>query len=203
MQSRFWCGMLSVGTKPVLVQAQSRFWSGWFRVDTKPVLEQAQSRFGCSRLQNRFCIKTGFAPSIEATKLDLSQNGPIYIYNIYIIHNICECIRIFIERYPFWDKSSFVASIEDAKPVLIQNWFRNLPHPSRLCACSKIGFVPTLNQPLQNRLCACSKTGFVPTLNQPLQNRLCACSKTGFVPPWTNCSKTGFVIAPKPALCRP
>ena len=48
---------------------------GWFRVGTKPVLEKAQSRFGCGRLQNRFCIKTGFASSIEATKLDLSQNG--------------------------------------------------------------------------------------------------------------------------------
>ena len=102
---------------------------------------------------------------------------------------------------PFWDKSSFVASIEDAKPVLILNRFCNLPHPNRLCACSKTGFLPTLNQPLQNRLCACSKTGFVPTLNQPLQNRLCACSKTGFVPtlnqPPQNglCaySKTGFV----------
>ena len=60
MQSRFWCGRLSVGTKPVLEQAQSRFWSGWFRVVTKPVLEQAQSRFGCGRIQNRFSIKTGF-----------------------------------------------------------------------------------------------------------------------------------------------
>ena len=28
------------------------------------------------KLQNRFCIETGFAPSI-ATKLDLSQNGSI------------------------------------------------------------------------------------------------------------------------------
>ena len=55
MQSRFWCGRLSVGTKPVLVQAQSRFW--------------------CGRLQNRFCINTGFASSIKAPKLDLSQNG--------------------------------------------------------------------------------------------------------------------------------
>ena len=27
-------------------------------------------------IQNRFCIKTGFASSIEATKLDLSQNVP-------------------------------------------------------------------------------------------------------------------------------
>ena len=28
-------------------------------------------------IQNRFSIKTGFASSIEATKLDLSQNGSI------------------------------------------------------------------------------------------------------------------------------
>ena len=102
---------------------------------------------------------------------------------------------------PFWDKSSFVAWIEDAKPVLILNRFCKLPYPNRLCACFKTGFVPTVNQLLQNRLCACSKTGFVPTLNQPLQNRLCACSKTGFVPtlnqPLQNrlcaCSKTKFV----------
>ena len=52
MQSRFWCGRLSVSTKPVLLQqvwdgakldleqAQSRFWSGWFRVGTQPDLEQ-------------------------------------------------------------------------------------------------------------------------------------------------------------------
>ena len=124
-------------------------------------------------------------------------------------------------------KSSFIASIEDAKTVLILNGFCNLLHPNRLCACSKTGFVPTLNQPLQNRLRACSKTGFVPTPNQPLQNGLCACSKTGCVPtlnqPLQNrlcaCSKTSFVpsinllhqnrlcayaqpAAPKPALHR-
>ena len=75
---------------------------------------------------------------------------------------------------PFWNKSSFVASIEDAKPVLILNRFCNLPHPNRLCACCKTGFVPTLNQSLQNRLCACSKTSYVPSLNLLHQNRLCA-----------------------------
>ena len=80
------------------------------------------------------------------------------------------------------------------KTCLDTKRFCNLPHPNRLCACSKTGFVPTLNQPLQNRLCACSKTGFVPTLNQPLQKRFCACSKTGFVP-------TLNQPAPKPALC--
>ena len=56
---------------------------------------------------------------------------------------------------------------------------------NRLCACSKTGFVPTLNQPLQNRLCVCSKTGFVAMLNLPHQNRLCAYAKP---------------TAPKPAL---
>ena len=101
-QTRFWSGWFRVGTKPVLEQAQNRFWSGWLRVDTKPVLEQAQSRFwsrpntgvravGLGRhkagfgagtkpvsvRQVRFCIKTGFSSSIEATKLDLSQNGSI------------------------------------------------------------------------------------------------------------------------------
>ena len=128
MQSRFWCGRLSVGTKPVfgaaglgtaqswfwsrhkagfgavgvgsaqsrfLEQAQSRFWSGWFRVGTKPVwsrhkaglvavgLGSAQSRFGSKHkvgfgaagYKTGFVSKTGFASSIEATKLDLFQNG--------------------------------------------------------------------------------------------------------------------------------
>ena len=128
---------------------------------------------------------------------------------------------------PFGDKSIFVASIEDAKPVLILNRFCNLSHQNRRCAYSKTGFVLTLNQPLPNRLCACSKTGIVPTLNQPLQNRLCACSRPGFVltlnQPLQNrlcaCSKTSFVpslnllhpnrlcayaqpAAPKPALRR-
>ena len=122
----------------------------------------------------------------------------IYIYT----HN--QSLHLVLCRFcidPFWDKSSFVASIEDAKPVLVLNRICTLPHPNRLCACSKTRFVPTLNQPLQNRLCACSKTGFVPTLNQLLQNRFCACSKAGFVPtlnkPLQNwlfaCSKTGFV----------
>ena len=68
-QNRFWsrhkAGFGAVG----LGSEQSRFWSGWFRVGTKQVLEHAQSRF--------WCIKTGFASSIEATKLDLSQNGSI------------------------------------------------------------------------------------------------------------------------------
>ena len=32
-------------------------------------------------------------------------------------------ILVFDIIHPFWDKSSFVASIEDAKPVLIQNRF--------------------------------------------------------------------------------
>ena len=177
MQSRFWCGRLSVGTKPVLVQAQSRFWSGWFRVGTKPVLVQQVTK--PVLYQDRFCTfyrsyRTGFVP----------KRANIYIYNIniYIIYNICKCIRLFIEIYPFWDKSSFVASIEDAKPVLIQNRFCNLPYPNRLCACSKTGFVPTLNQPLQNRLCACSKNRLCadpkPTARKPalclLENRLCA-----------------------------
>ena len=101
---------------------------------------------------------------------------------------------------PLWDKSSFVASIKDAKPVLIQNRFWNLPHQKRLCACSKTGFVPTLNQPLQNRFCACSRTGFVPTLNQPLQNRLYACSKTSFVPTLNLPHQNWLCIGTKPAF---
>ena len=104
----------------------------------------------------------------------------LYIYTHIYTLNLPQQSRLCID--PFWDKSSFVVSIGDAKPVLIQNRFCSLPHQSRLCACSKTGFVPTLNQPLQNRPCACSKTGFVPTLYQPLQNRLCVCCKTGFVP---------------------
>ena len=120
----------------------------------------------------------------------------------------------------FWDKSSFVASIEDAKLVLIQNRVCNLPYQNLLCACSKTGFVPTLNQPLPNRLCACSETsfvstlnqalrnrlgacsetGFVPTLNQPLQNRLCACSKTSFVATLNLPHQSRFCIGTKPAL---
>ena len=39
MQSRFWCGRLSVGTKPVLVeQVYGRHKAG-FGASTKPVLE--------------------------------------------------------------------------------------------------------------------------------------------------------------------
>ena len=142
-------------------------------------------------------------------------------------NRLCAVPKPAVTIDPFWDKSSFVAWIEDAKPVLIQNRFCNLPHQNRLCACSKTGFVPTINHPLPNRLCACSKTGFVPTLKQLLQNRLCDCSKTGFVPtlnqPLQNrlcaSSKTSFVpslnllhqnrlctyaqpAAPKPALHR-
>ena len=94
----------------------------------------------------------------------------IYIYNLIIL--VFDTMQVCID--PFWDKSSFVASIEDAKPVLILNRFCNLPHPNWLCACSKTSFVPILNQPLQNRLCACSKTGFVPSLNLLHQNRLFA-----------------------------
>ena len=100
-------------------------------------------------------------------------------------------------NYPFWGKSSFVASIEDAKPVWILNWswyrsktgFVPAPKPAlchRYTCCTKTGFVPMLNQPLQNRLCACSKTGLAPMLNLPHQNRLCAYAKP---------------TAPKPALC--
>ena len=63
---------------------------------------------------------------------------------------------------------------------------------NRLCACSKTGFVPTLNKPLLNRLCACSKTGFVPSLNLLHQNRLCAYAKPAA--PWTVCAD------PKPAF---
>ena len=109
--------------------------------------------------------------------------------------------------WPVLGQIHFVASIEDAKPVLIQNRFCNLSHQNRLCTCSKTGFVPTLNQPLQNRLCACSKTGFVPTLNQPLTNRLCVCSKTSFVPPLNLLHQNRLCAyaqpaAPNPALHR-
>ena len=63
---------------------------------------------------------------------------------------------------------------------MILNRFCNLPHPNWLCACSKTGFVPTLNQPLQNRLYVCSKTNFVPSLNLLHQNRLCIGTKPAF-----------------------
>ena len=82
MQSRFWCGRLSVGTKPVLVQAQSRFWSGWFRVGTKPVLEQAQSRFWSG------WFRVGTKPVLEQAHSRFGrgrlQNLYIFIFFIYI-----------------------------------------------------------------------------------------------------------------------
>ena len=76
---------------------------------------------------------------------------------------------------PFWDKSSFVASIEDAKPVLILNRFCNLLHPNQLCACSKTGFEPTLNQPFWINIstvsevrCDCQGLGFVARIEAPI-----------------------------------
>ena len=162
-----------------------------------------------SKLQNWICPKTGqYKTCLESnTKIDCVYiNIYIYIYvwrNIHIkriyIKNINEeniyihtqSILVFDSRqvlcWPVWDKSSFVASIEDAKPVLILNRFCNLLHPNRLCGCSKSVFLPTLNQTLQNRLCACSKTSFVPSLNLLHQNRLFAYPQPA---------------APKPALHR-
>ena len=138
---------------------------------------------------------------------------------------VFETMQVFY--WPVLGQIQFCSFDRRCKTCLDTNRFCNLPRENRLCACSKTGFLPTLNQPLQNRLCACSKTGFLPTLNQPLLNRLCACSKTGFVPtinqPLQNrlCvgSKTSFVpslnllhqnrlcahaqsAAPKPALYR-
>ena len=118
-------------------------------------------------------------------------------------NRLCAVPKRAVTIGPFWDKSSFVASIEDAKPVLIQNRFCNLPHKKRFCACSKTGFVPTLNKPLPNRLCACSKNGFVPTLNQLLQNRLCAYSKTSFVPTLIQPLQNQLCAVPKPATPKP
>ena len=124
-QSRFWsrhnAGFWAIG----LGSAQSRFWSrhksgfgavglgsahSRFRVGTKPVLEQAQSRFGCGSLQNRFSIKTGFASSIEATKLDLSQNGSMPNLHIYskwkgrfsADANRFSCGRLSVGTQPVW-----------------------------------------------------------------------------------------------------
>ena len=68
-------------------------------------------------------------------------------------------------NYPLWGKSSFVASIEDAKPIWILNWswYR-----------SKTGFMPAPKPALCHPYTCCTK------------NRLCA-----YVKP----------TAPKPALC--
>ena len=89
-----------------------------------------------------------------------------YIYYIYIYTHT---INLSIWYYAgfvltrFGTNPVFVTSIEDAKPVLILNRFCNLPHPNRLCARSKTGFVPSpkpaLCRPYTNR----SKTGFVPS----------------------------------------
>ena len=40
MQSRFWCGMLSVGTKPILVQQVKGRHKAGFGAGTKPILER-------------------------------------------------------------------------------------------------------------------------------------------------------------------
>ena len=105
----------------------------------------------------------------------------IYIKKIYIfIFIYTQSILVF----DIW--SSFVASIEDAKPVLMLNRFYYLPYPNRLCACSKTSVVPTLNQPLQNRLCIDSfwaKSSFVVSIGDAkpvlILNRFCI--KAGFV----------------------
>ena len=68
MQSRFWCGRLSVGTKPVLVQQvkgrhQSWFWSRHKAGFGAVVLGSAQSRFW-SRHKARFgAVSLGSAQS--------------------------------------------------------------------------------------------------------------------------------------------
>ena len=111
----------------------------------------------------------------------------IYIENIYIKNKYIYIFNLSIWYYaglywPVLGQIQFCSFDRICKTCLDTKPVCNLPHPNRLCACSKTGFVPTLNQPLQNRLCDCSKTGFVPTLNQPLQNRLCACSQTSLLP---------------------
>ena len=83
----------------------------------------------------------------------------------------------------------------------------NQPLQNRLCACSKTGFVPSLNLLHQNRLCAYAE----PTTPKPalwlLQNQLCACSKTGFVLSLNLLQQNRFCVyakptAPKLALCQ-
>ena len=183
------------------MQAKSRFWSGWFRVGKKPVLEQAHNRIGCSRLQNRFSIKTGFASSIEATKLDLSQNGSIqnlhsikcqdwlcilyiyilYIYNLYIYIFSLYILYIYKEYLYIYIQSLLVF---DTMQVV---YWHVLGQIQFVTSIEDAKPVLILNRfctlPHPNWLWACSKTGFVPILDQPFQNQLCACSK--------------------PALCRP
>ena len=199
MQGRFWCGRLSVGTKPV--------WRSRFRDGTKLVLEQSQSRIWSrhkaslgaagyktglvsrhvlhllSKLQNWICPQTGqYKTCLESnTKIDCVY---IYIFSLYIfslyiyvsIYNIYT-FSLFYHIYTYMYKENIFIYKEYIIKLNIYIYYG---------ACSKTGFVPTLNQPLQNRLCTCSKTGFVTTLNQPLQNRLCAVPKPA---------------APKPTLC--
>ena len=74
-------------------------------------------------------------------------------------------------------------------PVLELIQFCSFDRRCKTCLDTKLVLIP-----LQNWLCACSKTGFAPMLNLPHQNRLCAYAKP-------TAPKTGFVPAPKPALC--
>ena len=118
-QSRFWsrhkAGSVRQVTKSVLYQDRfcifyRRYKTGFIpirvnshsrlRDGTKPVLEQAQSRFWCGRLQNRFCIKTGFASSIEATKLDLSWSGSIVTAGFWTTQSRFWCSRFSIGAKP-------------------------------------------------------------------------------------------------------
>ena len=111
----------------------------------------------------------------------------------------------------YWISRTNLILRDMSTSVRLQNlpWYKTAPKPAlcllqnRLCACSKTGFVPTLNPPLQNRFCACSKTGFVPTLNQPLQNRLCACSKTSFVPSLNLLHQNRLCTYAQPAARKP
>ena len=83
---------------------------------------------------NRLCIDTKPAFSfwinvstVSEVRCDCQGLGLVARIEASIL--VFDTMQVFC-IYLFWDKSSFVASIEDAKPVLIQNRF-----------CTKTGFV--------------------------------------------------------------
>ena len=105
-------------------------------------------------------------------------------------------IRILILAFWVWhfENGLIVASIKDTKPVLIQNRFCNLPHQKpALCL-------------LQNRLCAVPKPAV--TIARFGKIKFCSfdrrCKTRLDTKRFATCrTKTGFVPAPKPVLCRP
>ena len=138
-------------------------------------------------MQNWFSIKTGFASSIEATKLDLSPNGSIQnlfiikyydwlcVYNyIYFLIYIC---LFFIYIYK---ENICIYRLICTQSILVFDTMQVFYWPvlgliqlcifdrrSKTCLDTKPVLIP-----LRNWLCACSKTSFVPSLNLLHQNRL-------------------------------